>query len=402
MTGAGKSVTARRIIEEIAKKKYPIVIFDPHGDYAGLQDLEEFKPKTTSYHASFPILELDVDDVMKLVSNLGYEMSATMQNAFPDLFKCAVRFGQSDPSEWQERCTWLEQAIGGSEIKDFGVKRDLWLVKHLASAAESAFKNPNQPWVADLQALWPETISESKSTAKTLESIKKRCSSAAAALRRMETTNRRVAGQSDPLPTDRRALVGYDKVSVVSLAGYTGDMQATLFSLIAGSVFEARVTDALKLPVLFVLEEAHNFAPAKANTPAEVQAVDMVRQIAQEGRKFGVGLVLISQRPSRLDETALSQCNSFVIMRMVNPADQNYIRRVIESLGEDEAKLLPDLDVGEALLSGQMINFPVLAKIKEPASKGAREEEDAFDLLERGREAAAQADQNTGRRYGGR
>ena len=92
--------------------------------------------------------------------------------------------------------------------------------------------------------------------------------------------------------------------------------------------------------------------------------------------------MLISQRPSRLDETTLSQCNSYVIMRMVNPADQNFVRRVIETLGEDEAQLLPDLDVGEALLSGQLINFPVLVRIKAPASKGEREEEDAFAALE--------------------
>lgn len=70
-------------------------------------------------------------------------------------------------------------------------------------------------------------------------------------------------------------------------------------------------------------------------------------------------------------------------MRMVNPADQNFVRRVIESLGEDDAQMLPDLDVGEALLSGQMINFPVLVRIKEPEAKGAHEEEDAFVTLEK-------------------
>jgi DNA helicase HerA-like ATPase len=151
--------------------------------------------------------------------------------------------------------------------------------------------------------------------------------------------------------------------------------------LIAESLFDARVDGTLRLPVLLLLEEAHNFAPAHANTPAEQRAISTTKQIAQEGRKFGVGLILISQRPSRLDETTLSQCNSFVIMRLVNPADQNFVRKVIESLGEDEAKMLPDLDVGEALLSGQFINFPVLVKIKEPVSKGEREEEDAFVAL---------------------
>jgi DNA helicase HerA-like ATPase len=207
----------------------------------------------------------------------------------------------------------------------------------------------------------------------------------------MEQTNRRVAGHGEPLPTDRTQLVRYGGISVVALAGYTGDFQATIFSLIADSLFESRVTDQLKLPAILILEEAHTFAPARAETPAEQRAVTSVRQIAQEGRKFGIGLVLISQRPSRLDETSLSQCNSFVIMRMVNPADQNFVRRVVESLGEDEARLLPDLDVGEALLSGQLVRFPTLVRIKPPASKGEREEEDAFAALERAHRQVAQA-----------
>jgi hypothetical protein len=199
----------------------------------------------------------------------------------------------------------------------------------------------------------------------------------------MEQTNLKVAGDAVPLPNDRKELVDYGKISVVSLAGYTGDFQATIFSIIAEDLFDARVTDDLKFPVLLILEEAHNFAPAQANTPAERRAITTTRQIAQEGRKFNVGLVLISQRPSRLDETTLSQCNSYIIMRMVNPADQNFVRRVVETLAEDEAKMLPDLDVGEAMLSGQLTNFPVLVRMKPPQSRGEHEEPDAFLELER-------------------
>lgn len=198
----------------------------------------------------------------------------------------------------------------------------------------------------------------------------------------MEQTNQKIARSAEPLPRDRKELVRYGGVSVVSLAGYTGDFQATIYNIIADELFEARVRGDLKLPLLLLLEEAHNFAPAQANTLAERRAITTTKQIAQEGRKFGVGIILISQRPSRLDETTLSQCNSYIIMRMVNPADQNYIRKVIETLGEDEARMLPDLDVGEALLSGQLINFPVLVRIKEPESQGEREERDAFEALE--------------------
>lgn len=228
---------------------------------------------------------------------------------------------------------------------------------------------------------WPGFGKYSATDVRTLEAIKKRTLRAARVLGRMEQTNQKIARDAHPLPTDRKALVRYGGISVVSLAGYTGDFQATIYSLIADQIFDARVQNELRLPVLLVLEEAHNFVPGRANTTAEERAITTTKQIAQEGRKFGVGLVLISQRPSRLDETTLSQCNSFIIMRMVNPADQNFVRKVIETLGEEEARMLPDLDTGEALLSGQLTNFPVLVRMKPPESQGEREEEDAFVAL---------------------
>jgi uncharacterized protein len=67
---------------------------------------------------------------------------------------------------------------------------------------------------------------------------------------------------------------------------------------------------------------------------------------------------------------------------MVNPEDQNFVRRVVETLGEEEARMLPDLDVGEAILAGQLTHFPVLVRMQPPESKGEREEEDAFLKLE--------------------
>lgn len=229
-----------------------------------------------------------------------------------------------------------------------------------------------------------------------MEALPGRIRTAAYKLWRMENISKTVSRSADPLPTDRTTLVKYGNISIVALAGYTGEFQATIYSLIAEEIFDARVREALKLPVLFLLEEGHNFAPATANTPPEKRSIEITKQIAQEGRKFGVGLILISQRPSRLDETTLAMCNSFVIMRMVNPADQNFVKKVVETLGEDEARMLPDLDVGEAILSGQFINFPVLVRMKEPTSKGEREEKDAFEALE---EANSQ---NTQNKRGGR
>lgn len=383
MTGAGKSWTARRIIEQLAAKNYPIVIFDPHGDYTGLADLPNLKSRVRRYCAKFPLFDEDAETVAKIVNDLGYELTGTMRMRFDDVFHAAKSFIVRDEQEMQQRCDWLVGITARQDLNIYGLQPDMWLVAHLAHAGEILCRNGDQNGKQQLENWgWTGLIAYTGTDTKTLEGIKKRSYSAAATLRRMERTNQIVAKSAEPLPTDRKELVKYGQISVVSLAGYTGDFQATIYSIITDDLYEARVRDELKLPVLLLLEEAHNFVPARANTSAEIRSIATTKQIAQEGRKFGVGLILISQRPSRLDETTLSQCNSYIIMRLVNPADQNFVRKVIESLGEDEAKMLPDLDVGEAILSGQLINFPVLVRIKEPDSKGEREERDAFDALE--------------------
>lgn len=386
MTGAGKSWAARRIIEELAKKKYPIVIFDPHGDYTGLADVPGLKDRVRRYYASFPIFEEDSETVAQIVDTLGYKLTDTMIGRFDHLFDAAKSFINCDDVEWKQRKKWLAGAVADAKISQYPLRADMWLLGWLAQAAELVLRNDSDDGKKQLSNWgWSEIKSYSKTDVRTLEGIKKRVFKAAAALSRMERTSQRVARNADPLPLDRKELVRYNEISIIALAGYTGDFQATIYSLIADSIFDARVDNSLSLPVLFLLEEAHNFVPAQANTPAEQRAIMTTKQIAQEGRKFGVGLILISQRPSRLDETTLSQCNSYIIMRLVNPADQNFVRKVVETLGEDDAKMLPNLDVGEALLSGQLINFPVLVRMKPPQSKGEREEEDAFVALENAR-----------------
>ena len=395
MTGAGKSWTARRIIEQLAAKNYPIVIFDPHGDYAGLADVPAMRPRVRRYYAQFPVFEQEPESVVTVVESLGWGLAKTHRERFDELFVGARAFILGDPAKLPERTTWLSDYLGNQNIARYGIRPNLFFLADYVQAVVTAAKRDDSDSM-NLIVEWSgdgDRVRLSKKEGGWLDSLPNNLRRAAKRIKQMEDISRRVARTSDPLPNDRTALVEYGKVSVVALAGYQSDFQATIYSLVADSIFSARVANELPLPVLFVLEEALTFAPAKANTVAEKQAVSTTKQIAQEGRKFGVGLVLISQRPSRLDETTLSQCNSYVIMRLSNPADQNYVRRVIETLGEDEAKMLPDLDVGEALLSGQLINFPVLVRMKPPESQGEREEEDAFVALRKAHASMTAAQQ---------
>ncbi len=381
MTGAGKSWAARRIIEELASKNYPMVVFDPHGDYTGLADIKSLKSRVIRYYATLPIFEQEADIVAQIVNNLGYDLTPAMQTLFGELFEATKKFYEV---EGNEGINWLSNRLNDGKIRQYGIKPDLWLIANIADAAVQSIRDARSENTDDYEYLrqicWANLPLQGHVPG-TLEGIYKRARRAASQLLRMETVNQEIAGNSHPMPLNREELVQDGKISIVSMAGYTGDFQATIYSIIAEQLFEAKVAKKLQWPFLLVLEEAHNFVPGRSTSSAEQQSISITKQIAQEGRKFNIGLVVISQRPSRLDETALSQCNSYIIMRMVNPADQNFVRRVVESLGEEETRLLSDLDVGEALLSGQMVNFPVLVRMKPPESQGEREETNAFENL---------------------
>ena len=117
----------------------------------------------------------------------------------------------------------------------------------------------------------------------------------------------------------------------------------------------------LDFPVFYILEEAHILAPNKRDSNSKF----WIQRVAREGRKFGLGLCLVSQSPKTVDHDALSQMNNMIILRLVEPEDQRHVQSASESLSGDLVKQLPSLNVGEAILTGLMTNVPTLVKIDE-------------------------------------
>ena len=125
-------------------------------------------------------------------------------------------------------------------------------------------------------------------------------------------------------------------------------------------IFELRRTRDIP-PVISFIEEAHQFAPEQETSTAK----SIIHTIAREGRKFLCSLVLISQRPVNLSTTALSQCNSHLILRILNPHDLNYIGKTSEGINADTLGMLTSLGVGEALLVGEAVNYPVFIQVRK-------------------------------------
>ena len=122
-------------------------------------------------------------------------------------------------------------------------------------------------------------------------------------------------------------------------------------------------------PIALFCDEAHLYIPANTASSAEDKGLDNFRRVAKEGRKYGVSIVVISQRPSDVDKTVLSQCGNFISMRLSNPDDQNVIRRLFPDSMGDFADLLPILDIGEGLIVGDACLLPSRIKIDEPQIK---------------------------------
>ncbi|MBK8092217.1 MAG: ATP-binding protein [Verrucomicrobiaceae bacterium] len=120
-------------------------------------------------------------------------------------------------------------------------------------------------------------------------------------------------------------------------------------------------------PISLVCDEAHLYIPdACEGGSVGAAALRHFERIAKEGRKYGVGLVVVSQRPSEVNRTVLSQCNNFVALRLTNAEDQNVVRRMLpDSLG-GFAELLPVLDTGEALVVGDASLLPSRIRISTP------------------------------------
>jgi DNA helicase HerA-like ATPase len=124
------------------------------------------------------------------------------------------------------------------------------------------------------------------------------------------------------------------------------------------------------VPILMVYEEAHKYVP-KSELSKYRASKNSIERIAKEGRKYGVTLMLASQRPSEISETIFSQCNNFIAMRLTNPNDQNYVKKLLPDTLGTLVNKMPSLRAGEALLIGEAISLPSLVQIdkcKNPPS----------------------------------
>jgi hypothetical protein len=177
-------------------------------------------------------------------------------------------------------------------------------------------------------------------------------------------------------------------LSVVDLSGLDDDVSDYIAFRILSDAYEKVASGEFGYPVFVFVEEAHKFIPATNSTYSS----SIIKKIAAEGRKFGIFLVVITQRPSKIHSDALSQCNSQIIMRITNPKDQAAVAASSERLGETLLDDLPGLNTGEAVIVGEMTRAPIMARIRK---RTTREGGSDIDIMGKMKEAIEKAKEET-------
>lgn len=177
-----------------------------------------------------------------------------------------------------------------------------------------------------------------------------------------------------------KQFIGYiDKsnISIIDLSGVPFEVLSITVSLVARLIFDFafhysknkhKNNERNDIPFMIVCEEAHNYIPKDGG--AEYNASrKSIERIAKEGRKYGLSLMVVSQRPSEVSETIFSQCNNFVVLRLTNFNDQNCVKRLLPDNNSSLVDCLPTLSAGEALIVGDATTIPAIVKMELPNPK---------------------------------
>lgn len=367
MTGSGKSYTVGRIIERlVALHNGTVVVFDPHGEYGkalakGQLNFNERDDgeRDKRDELALPKIRQTFERLQK--AGAGIHVYTPQSESFKYKYadkniQLALQFDHFEMddiaeilpglSEPQQRV--LDVAIRYWRSADKTEPRDINRLRHLLGDG-----------IEELRA-WDD-LSEAESKALSGRSA----AVASMKLSRVLNEAQSFYSATMAMPTDVYKMIGrpsnkQGRLVVVDLQGLSDTAKQVICALLSSEILRAASSknDPLR-PCFLVYEEGHNFAPAGGNAVSH----RVIKKIAGEGRKFGVGFAIVSQRPSKLDADVTSQCNTLITMRLKNPDDQRFISKASDMVSKADLDELPSLSTGEALICGRSIPAPLLVKI---------------------------------------
>jgi hypothetical protein len=317
-TGGGKSYACGVLIEELLKKKIPLVIIDTHGEYISLGKPNKDK-KDTKNMEKFGIKPNDYSSQI-----IGYSPLAQGDGNKHLTLNGMNLEGREILDLLQAKLSGPQIAVLYQTIKELKEFKQVYSIRDIIEAVERTKSNARWNVIASLESL---------------DSI----------------------GVFSEKGTSTEELVQKGKCSIINMRGVPPDIQDVVVARLTEELFKDRKVGKIP-PFLFVVEEAHNYCPEHGIGHAVSSS--MLRTVASEGRKFGMGLCVVSQRPAKIDKNIISQCNTNIILKVTNPNDLKAIIQSVEGLTSQTYDEIQRLPIGVALISGASIQIPILVEIR--------------------------------------
>lgn len=363
-TGAGKSGAVAAIVHSILDRgtdaahaywKPQIVVLDPHNEYG--QAFRDHKRLSTDEGTlSLPYWLLDLDETIGLLIGKT-EYAATSQSNIVKNALLTVRMkAATDVLHLDAAKLTVDAPIPyvlgePSGLDEFGAingaKYEVGLVGAInAQRPENRNKKDHEDYNKVLRKL--DSLIKDERLAFMMKSW---------------------SGVGDPMTEVLAQFVGDGApVRIVDLSGVPNEVAGTASAAIARTLFSLKVWQSAEeremSPVLLVCEEAHRYVPNSGEAQYGA-AQGAVRRIAKEGRKYGIGLMLVSQRPSEVEATVLSQCNSWIVLRITNEADREHVKGILPDSMAGLTKMLSGLRRREAIFVGQAAMLPSRIMIRD-------------------------------------
>lgn len=407
-TGAGKSYLAGRILESLIDLGATAIVLDPNSDYVQIRKIAEHA--NHSYAGATKTPFANRVDIYRIPGVTHYRYNDDLVGPSQPF---TVRFADLDVEEVLDlasvdaRAVRIRAAIGEAwralrrQSENYEPRDLVRILRRLATTSETGERN--EPSVVPLTEPTDEAGQERADEAigsdepdelPEMESIEDDLS---------ETENHGTA-----TPEDFRRAIVYIQPLVeypvwgqrdINLERALAPRHATILDLAGGGqkvveytaakllnmIWRRAISGQLSQPVFVLLEEAHNLVPGRDRT---TRASGIINKIASEGRKFKVFLIVVTQRPSKINEETLSQCGSQLIMQVTNPRDQQAVENAAEAVSADLLRDLPGLNRGEAVALGQLTRIPAMISIAGRLSAEGGADIDLIEALERARQTS--------------
>ena len=345
-TGSGKSCTVALVLQAILKENgnAHVVLFDPHNEYS-----KSFGPMAeviSNDTLDIPIWMFDFVETTELLTSDIEDHAREETEVLHDVLLKAKRL--------YDRA--MKKGDTSAQTKLDDVEAELQRATHITLDSPVPYR------IRDVIKLLDHSMGklENNSNLGPYKRLKRRIQMLMADPRYQFIFR----NQASPLPIDDlvgrifRIPVANKPISILDFSGIPSEALNVVVSVVARLAFELATWSERRIPVLLVCEEAHRYIPADKSLGFH-STRRIIGRIAKEGRKYGVSLGIISQRPSELEASTLSQCSTIFSMRLSNELDQNFVRAAVPDGAAELLSFLPSLGTAETMVFGESVNLPM-------------------------------------------